>query len=139
MKSYPKLEALNRFHLPVIIGMKISLCGANMGMAHQSLDGSKIIPIIQKGRGKGMTDNMGMNPLLNQSLFCHPTTLIYASKGLILLRHGCSHSLGGWFPVFRCNWLQHLPPYPLIPYISFPPACAIRIDTTWQSCHRMEA
>jgi len=34
--------------------MKISLCGANMGMAHQSLDGSKVIPIIQKGRGESV-------------------------------------------------------------------------------------
>ena len=70
MKSYPKLEALNRFHLPVIIGMEIPLCGANMGMAHQSLDGSKIIPIIQKGRGKGVPHYMGMDSLLNQSPLC---------------------------------------------------------------------
>ena len=40
-----------------------------MGMAHQSLDGSKIIPIIQKGRGKGMPHHVRMNPLLDQSLF----------------------------------------------------------------------
>ena len=42
-----------------------------MGMAHQSLDGSKVIPIIQKGRGKGVTDNMGMNPLLDQRFLRH--------------------------------------------------------------------
>jgi hypothetical protein len=35
-----------------------------MGMAHQSLDGSKIISIIQKGRGEGMPHDVRMNPLL---------------------------------------------------------------------------
>ncbi len=71
MKSRPKLKTLNRFDLPVIIGMKISLCGAYMGMAHQCLDGSKVVPIIQEGRSKGMTNNMGMDSLLNQSPLCH--------------------------------------------------------------------
>ncbi len=42
-----------------------------MGMAHQSLDGSKIIPIIQKGSGKGVPHYMGMNPLLDQGPLCH--------------------------------------------------------------------
>jgi hypothetical protein len=39
-------------------------------MAHQSLDGSKIIPIIQKGRGKGVPHYVGMDSLLNQSPLC---------------------------------------------------------------------
>ena len=39
-------------------------------MTHQSLDGSKIIPIIQKGSGKGVPHYMGMNPFLNQGLSC---------------------------------------------------------------------
>ena len=69
MKSYPKLEALNCFHLPVIRAVEIRLRSANMGMAHQSLDGSKIIPIIQKGRGEGVPHDVRMNPLLDQSLF----------------------------------------------------------------------
>jgi hypothetical protein len=84
---HPKLQALNRFHLPVIVGMEIPLCGANMGMAHQSLDGSKIIPIIQKGRGKGVPNYMRMNPFLDQGLLCCPTTLRFVFKGLILIRH----------------------------------------------------
>jgi hypothetical protein len=71
MESCPKLKALDRFHFPVIIGMKISLRGADMGMAHQSLDGPQIIPIIQEGRGEGMPDHMRMNPLLNQCLPRH--------------------------------------------------------------------
>jgi hypothetical protein len=52
--SHPKLKALDRLHLPVVGAVEICLRGANMGMAHQRLDGSKIISIIQKGRGEGM-------------------------------------------------------------------------------------
>ena len=40
-------------------------------MAHQRLNGFKVIPVIQKGRGEGMPHHMGMNPLLDQGLFCH--------------------------------------------------------------------
>ena len=40
-----------------------------MGMAHQSLDGSKVVPIIQKGCREGITDNVGMNSLLDQRFF----------------------------------------------------------------------
>jgi len=40
-----------------------------MRIPHQSLDGSKIIPIIQKGGGKGLPHDVGMDSLLNQSLF----------------------------------------------------------------------
>ena len=71
MKSYPKLQALNRLHLPVIIRMEIPLRGADMGMTHQRLDGSKIISIIQKGRGKGVPCHVRMNPFLNQRLLRH--------------------------------------------------------------------
>ena len=42
-----------------------------MGMAHQGLDGSEAISIIQKGRGKGMSDHMGMDPPLDQILHHH--------------------------------------------------------------------
>jgi hypothetical protein len=48
------LKALDRLYLPVIGAVEICLRGANMGMAHQSLDGSKIIPIIEKRRGEGV-------------------------------------------------------------------------------------
>ena len=67
--SYPKLETLNRFHFPVIIGMEIPLCGANMGMAHQTLNGSKVIPIVQKGRGEGVPHHVGINPVFDRAFF----------------------------------------------------------------------
>jgi hypothetical protein len=35
-----------------------------MGMAHQSLNGSKIIPIVEKRRGECMPHDVRMNPLL---------------------------------------------------------------------------
>jgi hypothetical protein len=38
-------------------------------MAHQSLNRPEIIPFIQKGRGKGMSRHVEMNPLLDQGLF----------------------------------------------------------------------
>ena len=69
--SHPKLEALNRLHLPVIRAVEICLRGPDMGMAHQSLNGSEVIPLIQEGRGKGMPHDMRMNPLLDQGLFRH--------------------------------------------------------------------
>jgi hypothetical protein len=56
---YPKSKAPDRFHLPVIRAVEIPFCGANVGMAHQSLDGSKVISIVQKGSGEGMPDHIG--------------------------------------------------------------------------------
>ena len=41
--SYTELQAPNHLHLPVICAMEIPLCGADIGMAHSSLDGSKVI------------------------------------------------------------------------------------------------
>jgi hypothetical protein len=38
-------------------------------MAYQSLDCLEIIPVIQEGGGKGVPHDVGMNPLLDQSLF----------------------------------------------------------------------
>ena len=52
--SHPKLKALYRLNLPIVRAVEIYLRGGNMGMAHQSLDGSKIIPIIEKRRGEGV-------------------------------------------------------------------------------------
>lgn len=40
-------------------------------MAHQNLDGSKLIPIIQEGGSKWMPDYMRVNPFLNESPFRH--------------------------------------------------------------------
>ena len=60
----PELQTLNRFHFPVSIRMKISLRGANMGMPHQSLNGSKVIPIVQEGGRKGVPHYMRMDSLL---------------------------------------------------------------------------
>lgn len=40
-------------------------------MAHQCLNGFKIIPIIQKSSGKGVPDHVGMNPFSNEGLFRH--------------------------------------------------------------------
>ena len=59
MESYPKLQAPNRFHLPIIRTVEIPFGSANVRMAHQSLDGTKVIPIIQKGRGEGRNKDKG--------------------------------------------------------------------------------
>jgi len=42
-----------------------------MGMAHQSLDCPKVIPVVEEGRGKRMPHHVRMNPLLDQCLFYH--------------------------------------------------------------------
>ena len=65
---HPKLKTLNRLHLTIICAVEIPFSGANVGMAHQSLNGSKIIPIIQKGRGKGVPHHVRMNLFLDQRL-----------------------------------------------------------------------
>jgi hypothetical protein len=39
-------------------------------MAHQRLNRPEVVPLIQKGSGKGMPDHMRMNPLFDQSLCC---------------------------------------------------------------------
>jgi hypothetical protein len=54
--SHPELQALYRLHLPVISAVEIRLRGADVRMAHQSLDGSKVIPVVEERRGKGMAD-----------------------------------------------------------------------------------
>jgi hypothetical protein len=51
--------------------MEIPFRGPDMGMTHESLNGSKVISVIQKGCGKGMPHHMGVNPLLDQGLFYH--------------------------------------------------------------------
>jgi hypothetical protein len=58
---YPKLQTLNRLHLPVIRAVEIRLCGPNVWVAHQGLNGSKVIPIIQKGRRKGVAALVSKN------------------------------------------------------------------------------
>jgi hypothetical protein len=40
-------------------------------MPHQSLNGSKVIPVVQKGRGESMPHDVGMHPFLDQCLFYH--------------------------------------------------------------------
>ena len=55
---------------PVICAVEICLRGANMGMAHESLNGPKVIPVVQKGRGERMPHDMGMDSLLDQSPLC---------------------------------------------------------------------
>ena len=65
---HPKLKAPNRLHLPVIGAVEIRLRGADVRMAHQSLNGSKVIPVIQEGSGEGMPDHMRMNPLADQGI-----------------------------------------------------------------------
>jgi hypothetical protein len=67
--SHPKLEASDRFHLPIIGAMEMPFSGPDMGRAHQSLNSSKVIPVVKKGSSEGVTDNMRMNPFPNQSLF----------------------------------------------------------------------
>ena len=69
LESYPKLEAPYCLHLPVVRAVEIRLCSANMGVAHQSLDGFEVVSVIQKGCGKGVSHHMGMDSLKNQGLF----------------------------------------------------------------------
>ena len=66
---YPKSQTPDRLHLPVLRAVQIRLRCPNVRMAHQSLNGSEIIPVVQKGRSKGMTHHVGMNPLVDQCLF----------------------------------------------------------------------
>jgi hypothetical protein len=70
-ESDPKLEAPDRFYLPVIGAVEIRLCGADMGMTHQRLDRPQIISFIQQGCGKGMLHHVRMDPLLDQRPFYH--------------------------------------------------------------------
>ena len=65
----PKLQTLDGLNLSVIGAVEIRLRSADMGMAHQSLNGSKVVPIIQEGSRKGVPHYVRMNPLLDQSLF----------------------------------------------------------------------
>ena len=69
--SYPELQTLDRLHLPIIRAVKIPLSRADVGVAHQSLNGFKIVPIVQKGSCKGMPEDMRMDSLSDQSLFRH--------------------------------------------------------------------
>ncbi len=69
--STPELQAMYRLHFSIIRAVEIRLRGPYVGMAHQGLDGFKVVPIIQEGRGEGMPHDVGVNPLLNQSLFYH--------------------------------------------------------------------
>jgi hypothetical protein len=64
VESYPELETPYCFHLPVVRAVEIRLRGANVRMAHQSLNGSEVIPVIQEGSGEGVPHHMGVNPLL---------------------------------------------------------------------------
>jgi hypothetical protein len=72
-KTLPKLKPLDRLYLPVVCAMEIRLYSANVGMPHQSLHRSKVIPFIQKGSGESMTHHMETNPFMNQSLFRYRT------------------------------------------------------------------
>ncbi len=71
LASHPKLEALNRLHLPVVRAMKIRLRSTNVGMAHENLRGRQVVPMIQKGSGKGVPHYVRVNSFLDQSLFYH--------------------------------------------------------------------
>jgi hypothetical protein len=63
--SITKLQALYRLYLPVISAMEIPFCGPIMRVAHQSLKGPKIIPVVQKSCGAGVTINLRRS-VLNQ-------------------------------------------------------------------------
>ena len=58
-------------YLPLIRAVEICLRSTNVRVAHQNLDGSKVIPVIQKGCPEGMPHYMRVNPLFDQSLFYH--------------------------------------------------------------------
>ena len=62
----PKLRAPNCLHLMVIRAVEIPFRCANVRVAHQGVNGSKVIPIIQEGRGESVPHDRGMNPLLDQ-------------------------------------------------------------------------
>ena len=40
-------------------------------MAHQGLDGPKIVAVVEKGSGKRVPHHMGMNPFLDLRLLYH--------------------------------------------------------------------
>jgi hypothetical protein len=64
LPSHPKFQTPNRLHLPVIRAVEVSLRCPYVGMPHQRRNGSKVIPFIQEGLGKGMPHHVGMNPLI---------------------------------------------------------------------------
>jgi hypothetical protein len=65
-KILPKLEPSYSLHLPVIRAMEVTLCGPDMRVAHQILDGLVVDPFIQQGSGKGMLQYVGMDSLPDQ-------------------------------------------------------------------------
>ena len=70
--SNPELKTLNRLYLPVVRAMQIPFPGPDVGMAHRSLNGSEVIPFVQKGSGEGMSHDVRVNPLLDQCPFYLP-------------------------------------------------------------------
>ena len=69
LTSHSKLEASDRLNLPVVRAMQIPFPSPDVGMAHRSLNGSEVIPFVQKGSGEGMSHDVRVNPLLDQSPF----------------------------------------------------------------------
>ena len=67
---HPELKALDRLHLSVIRAVEIGLRSANVRMAQQTLNSSNVISIIQQGGSERMPHHVGMNPFLDQCLFC---------------------------------------------------------------------
>ena len=51
--------------------VEIQLRGPDMAMPHQRLDGFEVVPVVQKGRGKRMPHDVGMDPLRDQCLLYH--------------------------------------------------------------------
>jgi hypothetical protein len=70
------LQGLDRFDLSIVRAVKITFGRPNMRMSHQCLNGSKVIPVIQKGCGKGVPDHMRTNLFPNESLFRHGLGII---------------------------------------------------------------
>ncbi len=64
----PEFDTADSLHLPIIRAVKVRFGGFDMRMAHQTLNGPKVIPLIQKSSRKGMAHNMGMDPFSDQCI-----------------------------------------------------------------------
>jgi hypothetical protein len=96
VSSTPKLQALNRFYLPVIRAVQIPFSSTDMRMTHQSLDRSEVIPVIQEGGSERMPHYMRMNPLRISAFF---TTDLMRQSTAFAVRDLASY--GPCFPKVR--------------------------------------
>ena len=58
------MQRISSFLFLLIYDMRINLCGSDVRMSHQRLDGVYVNPVFQQQRGKGMPTAMKSYMLL---------------------------------------------------------------------------